>query len=207
MRIMKRALMKNIIFILAVVAPTVVVFGQIKDTSGVEDKYLLKTVVINGDTIASAKIDEIVVYPELDFDNKREYRRYKKMVRDLKKVYPYAQKAKYKLIQMNEEFTQLETEIERKKYIKNVESELKDEFKDDLKKLTVTQGHYLLKLIDRETGDTSYELLQELKGNFSAVFWQTIARIFGHNLRSEYDPHGDDRLMERIVILIEHDQI
>ncbi|MFW5979004.1 MAG: DUF4294 domain-containing protein, partial [Bacteroidia bacterium] len=190
-----------------VVAPTVVVFGQIKDTSGVEDKYLLKTVVINGDTIASAKIDEIVVYPELDFDNKREYRRYKKMVRDLKKVYPYAQKAKYKLIQMNEEFTQLETEIERKKYIKNVESELKDEFKDDLKKLTVTQGHYLLKLIDRETGDTSYELLEELKGDFSAVFWQTIARIFGHNLRSEYDPHGDDRLMERIVILIEHDQI
>lgn len=207
MRIMKRALLKNIIFILTVVAPTVVVFGQIKDTSGVEDKYLLKTVVINGDTIASAKIDEIVVYPELDFDNKREYRRYKKMVRDLKKVYPYAQKAKYKLIQMNEEFTQLETEIERKKYIKNVENELKDEFKDDLKKLTVTQGHYLLKLIDRETGDTSYELLQELKGDFSAVFWQTIARIFGHNLRSEYDPHGDDRLMERIVILIEHDQI
>ncbi|MFP3859674.1 MAG: DUF4294 domain-containing protein [Bacteroidales bacterium] len=204
---MKRALLKNIIFILTVVAPTVVVFGQIKDTSGVEDKYLLKTVVINGDTIASAKIDEIVVYPELDFDNKREYRRYKKMVRDLKKVYPYAQKAKYKLIQMNEEFTQLETEIERKKYIKNVENELKDEFKDDLKKLTVTQGHYLLKLIDRETGDTSYELLQELKGDFSAVFWQTIARIFGHNLRSEYDPHGDDRLMERIVILIEHDQI
>ncbi|MFP4042280.1 MAG: DUF4294 domain-containing protein [Bacteroidales bacterium] len=204
---MKRALLKNIIFILTVVAPTVVVFGQIKDTSGVEDKYLLKTVVINGDTIASAEIDEIVVYPELDFDNKREYRRYKKMVRDLKKVYPYAQKAKYKLIQMNEEFTQLETEIERKKYIKNVENELKDEFKDDLKKLTVTQGHYLLKLIDRETGDTSYELLQELKGNFSAVFWQTIARIFGHNLRSEYDPHGDDRLMERIVILIEHDQI
>ncbi|MFP4525017.1 MAG: DUF4294 domain-containing protein [Bacteroidales bacterium] len=204
---MKRALLKNIIFILTVVAPTVVVFGQIKDTSGVEDKYLLKTVVINGDTIASAEIDEIVVYPELDFDNKREYRRYKKMVRDLKKVYPYAQKAKYKLIQMNEEFTQLETEIERKKYIKNVENELKDEFKDDLKKLTVTQGHYLLKLIDRETGDTSYELLQELKGDFSAVFWQTIARIFGHNLRSEYDPHGDDRLMERIVILIEHDQI
>ncbi|MFP4604485.1 MAG: DUF4294 domain-containing protein [Bacteroidales bacterium] len=204
---MKRALLKNIIFILTVVAPTVVVFGQIKDTSGVEDKYLLKTVVINGDTIASAEIDEIVVYPELDFDNKREYRRYKKMVRDLKKVYPYAQKAKYKLIQMNEEFTQLETEIERKKYIKNVENELKDEFKDDLKKLTVTQGHYLLKLIDRETGDTSYELLEELKGDFSAVFWQTIARIFGHNLRSEYDPHGDDRLMERIVILIEHDQI
>ncbi|MFP4018488.1 MAG: DUF4294 domain-containing protein [Bacteroidales bacterium] len=204
---MKRALLKNIIFILTVVAPTVVVFGQIKDTSGVEDKYLLKTVVINGDSIASAKIDEIVVYPELDFDNKREYTRYKKMVRDLKKVYPYAQKAKYKLIQMNEEFTQLETEIERKKYIKNVENELKDEFKDDLKKLTVTQGHYLLKLIDRETGDTSYELLEELKGDFSAVFWQTIARIFGHNLRSEYDPHGDDRLMERIVILIEHDQI
>lgn len=204
---MQRALLKYMICILVLFAPADGIFGQIKDTSGVEDKYLLKTVVVNGDTIASAKIDEIVVYPELEFDNKREYRRYKKMVRDLKKVYPYAQKAKYKLIQMNEEFTQLESEIERKKFIKNVERELKDEFKDDLKKLTITQGHYLLKLIDRETGNTSYELLQELKGDFSAVFWQTIARIFGHNLRSEYDPHGDDRLMERIVILIEHDQI
>ncbi|MFO8234914.1 MAG: DUF4294 domain-containing protein [Bacteroidales bacterium] len=204
---MQKVYVKMGLFFLVILLPCSALFAQITDTSGIDETYLLKTVVVNGDTIGSAEIDEVVVYPELDFDNKREYRRYKKMVRDLKKVYPYAQKAKYKLIEMNEEFTQLNTEIERKRYIKNVEDTLKKEFKGDLKKLTITQGHYLLKLIDRETGNTSYELLKELKGNFSAVFWQTIARIFGHNLRSEYDPHGDDRLMERIVILIEHDQI
>jgi hypothetical protein len=61
--------------------------------------------------------------------------------------------------------------------------------------------------MDRETGNTSYELLRELKGSFSAFFWQTIARVFGHDLRAEYEPYGDDRLIERIVVLIEHNQI
>lgn len=181
--------------------------AQIKDTTGQDEYHILRSVVVEGDTIGSAQIEEVVIFPEKKFDNSRQYRRYKKMIRDLKKVYPFAQKAKYMLIEMNKEFVQLETEKERKQYIRYVEDELKKEFKDDLKKLTITQGRYLLKLIDRETGNTSYALLRELKGNFSAVFWQTIARLFGHDLRAEYDPRGEDRLIERIVILIEHNQI
>lgn len=181
--------------------------AQIEDTIRGEGSYILRAVYFQGDTIGGAKMDEIVIFPEPKFDNRREYRRYRKMIRDLKKVYPYAQKAKSKLIEMNWEYAQLDNEKERKKYIKNVEKEIKEEFKDDIKKLTITQGRYLLKLIDRETGNTSYKLLQEIKGSFSAVFWQTIARVFGHDLRAEYDPYGDDRLMERIVVLIEHDQI
>ena len=181
--------------------------AQIVDTTGEFKTHILQAVVLNGDTIGSAKIEEIVIFPKVNFNNRRDYRRYRKMIRDLKKVYPYAQKAKSKLIEMNREYAELETEKERKQYIKTVEKQIKDEFKDDIKKLTITQGRYLLKLIDRETGNTSYELLQDIKGNFSAVFWQTIARVFGHDLRAEYDPHGDDRLMERIVILIEHNQI
>jgi hypothetical protein len=108
---------------------------------------------------------------------------------------------------MEREFRKLETEKARKRYIKTVEKELKEEFKDDIKGMTINQGRLLLKLIDRETGNTSYYLLEELKGSFSAFFWQTVARVFGHNLKSEYDPNGRDWMIERIVVLIEHNQI
>jgi hypothetical protein len=97
----------------------------------------------------------------------------------------------------------LKTEKEQRQYIKQVEQEIVDEYEDDLKKLTITQGRILLKLIDRETGETSYELLKELKGSFNAFFWQTLARIFGHNLKSEFDPEGEDKLLDEIMSLIE----
>ena len=152
-------------------------------------------------------MQEFVVYPKLNFDSQRKYRQYQKLIRDLKKVYPYAQKAKYKLIKMEREFQELESEKAKKRYVKQMEKELKEEFTDDIKHMTITQGRLLLKLIDRETGNTSYALLDELKGSFTAVFWQTIARIFGHNLKAEYEPQGRDYLIERIVVLIEHNQI
>ena len=101
----------------------------------------------------------------------------------------------------------LNTERERRQYINQVEKEILDEYEGDLKKLTITQGRILLKLIDREIGETSYDLLKELKGTFSAFFWQTLARIFGHNLKSEFDPEGEDKLLNEIVILIENGQL
>ena len=177
------------------------------DTLQKQDRHVLKAEKVNGQTIASIEVQEVVVYPKIEFDSRRKYRRYQKLIRDLKKVYPYAQKARYKLLKMEQEFRQLESEKARKQYIKNVEREIKDEFKDDIKHLTITQGRLLLKLIDRETGNTSYALLDELKGGFTAAFWQTVARIFGHNLKAEYEPHGRDYLIERIVVLIEHNQI
>ncbi len=166
-----------------------------------------KTVIDDGDTIPNVTIGEVIIFPEKKFKNRYQAWRYRKLVRDLKRVYPYAKMAKNKLDKMEKEFLELETEKERKKYIKTIEKQLMDEFGSELKKLTITQGRLLLKLIDRETGSTSYILLQELRGNFSAVFWQAIARLFGSNLKSEYDPQGEDRIIERIVLLIEHDQI
>jgi hypothetical protein len=108
---------------------------------------------------------------------------------------------------MEREFRSIESEKKRKQYIKRMEKEIKNEFKDDIKNMTINQGRLLLKLIDRETGNTSYALLDELKGSFTAAFWQTVARIFGHNLKAEYEPNGRDYLIERIVVLIEHNQI
>ena len=95
----------------------------------------------------------------------------------------------------------------RKEFINEAEKELRNQFEDELKGLTITQGRILIKLIDRETGETSYELVKELKGSFSAVLWQTVARIFGSNLKSEFDPEGEDKLINEIVMLIEAGQL
>jgi len=181
--------------------------AQIADTVSGKPYYLLEGIVQDGDTIGRVNMNEIIVFPEIKFDNKRKRRKYTKLIRDLKKVYPYAMKARNILIEMEWEFRKLESEKAKKEYIKKVEQRLKDEFKKDLKDLTITQGRLLLKLIDRETGRTSYTILREMKGGFSAVFWQTIARVFGHDLKSDYEPYGKDRLIERIVLLIEHNQI
>ena len=80
---------------------------------------------------------------------------------------------------------------------------LQSEFEGELKKLTIKQGIILVKLIDRETGNTSYELVKQLRGSFSAFLWQSLARLFGSNLKLEYDPYGEDKLIEEIVVMIE----
>jgi hypothetical protein len=166
-----------------------------------------RTVIIDGDTIPNVSIEEVVIFPRLVFKNRRHSRRYRKLVRDVKRAYPYAIYAKQKLDEMEREFQSLKTDKEKKKYIKTIEKRLMEEFGNELKKLTISQGRILLKLIDRETGNTSYELLKYLRGSVSAIFWQTIARIFGSDLKSEYDPHGDDLLIERVVRMIETGQI
>lgn len=178
-----------------------------QETSQKDTFYVTKTVIVDGDTIPNVMIEEVVVFPKLVFKSRRQSRRYRKLVRDVRKAYPYAKYAKHTLNEMESEYALLKNEKEKKKYIKLVEKKLMDDFGTELKKLTITQGRILLKLIDRETGDTSYELLKELRGSISAVFWQTIARIFGSDLKSQYDPKGDDFLIERVVKLIETGQI
>jgi len=181
--------------------------GFSQETSPKDTFYVAKTVIIDGDTIPNVMIEEVVVFPKLVFKSRRQSRRYRKLVRDVRKAYPYAKYAKRTLDEMESEYDLLKNEKEKKKYIKLVEKKLMDQFGTELKKLTITQGRILLKLIDRETGDTSYELLKELRGSISAVFWQTIARLFGSDLKSQYDPKGDDFLIERVVRLIETGQI
>ncbi len=104
---------------------------------------------------------------------------------------------------MNEHYQSLESERAKRKYMGQLEEELMDEFGEDLKHLTISQGRLLIKLVDRETGNTSYDILKEYKGSFSAVFWQALARLFGSNLKSEYDATGKDRLIEEIIFLYE----
>ena len=171
------------------------------------DIYVVRAEIIDGDTVWLADIDEVFIFPERKFDNRWERRRYTRLIRNVKVAYPWAKLAGQKLEEVNDIMLTMESEKERKEYMKQVEDELKDEFEDDLKKLTITQGRILIKLVDRETGSTSYELVKELRGSFSAFFWQALARLFGENLKSQYDPLGEDRLIEEIIVLIDHGQI
>jgi hypothetical protein len=119
------------------------------------------------------------------------------------KVYPYAKVAGQMLEYFDDTLQTFRSENKRKAYLKKVEEELKEEFGGELKKLTIKQGIILVKLIDRETGSTSYDLIKQLRGSFSAFIWQSLARLFGSNLKLEYDPYGEDALIEEIVVQIE----
>ena len=163
----------------------------------------VRAIIINSDTIPLVYLPTIIITDNKPFKSKKETAAYKKLKRDVKKVYPYAKLAGDKLIKYEKELTDLNKERDKRKLMKKVETELKDEYGDELKKLTITQGKILLKLIDRETGNTSYELVKELRGSFSAVFWQTMARVVGSSLKVNYDPKGKDKDIEEIVLLIE----
>ncbi|MCG8698956.1 MAG: DUF4294 domain-containing protein [Bacteroidales bacterium] len=181
--------------------------AQAQEVNSTKDINILERIIIEGDTFLIADIDEVYVMPERKFKNRRERRRYTRMMYNVKKAYPYAVVARNFFDTVNIALADYDTERERKEYLKRVEAELLDEYEDELKKLTITQGRILLKLIDREIGQNSYELLQEYRGNFSAFFWQALARLFGNNLKSEFDPDGEDKLLNEIVIMIERGYI
>jgi len=143
------------------------------------------------------------ILPVYVFDRKADLRRYRKLVDAVKKVYPIAQIAKAKMADMEDELRSLPTKKEQKEYIKGVYREIKAEYTPVLKHMTRTQGKVLLKLIDRETEYTAYQVLREFRGGFVAGFWQSVSRIFGQNLKSEYDREGEDRLIEQIVLYYE----
>lgn len=130
-------------------------------------------------------------------------RRWYKLVMAVKKVYPIAQLAREKMADMEDELSRLKTRKEQKAYIKRIYAEIKAEYTPVLKHMTRTQGKVLIKLIDRETEYTAYEILREFRGSFVAGFWQGISRLFGQNLKNEYDKTGEDRMIEQIVVYYE----
>lgn len=178
-----------------------------QDTIAAYGGNVLYAVVVDGDTILVSTIEEVYIMPMRKFSSKRDMRKYQKLVKNVKVTLPYAKLAKKKYDEVSAVLLTLKTDKEKKEYMEQVEVELKEEFEEDLKKLTISQGRILLKLIDREIGETSYDLLKEFRGKFSAFFWQTFARIFGHNLKSTFDPNGEDRLLNEIVMMVENGQL
>lgn len=169
-----------------------------------EEVFLLESKVLNGDTIPHILLREVKVVPDWKFRSKRERKTYNRFVRNIKIALPYARVAANKLNSINAELAGIEGEKARKEFLKEAEKELFNQFEKPLRKLTFSQGRILIKLIDRETGDTSYDLIKTYKGGFSAFFWQSVARMFGSNLKDEYDGEREDKMIEHIIILIDN---
>jgi hypothetical protein len=171
--------------------------------------YLLESVVIDGDTIPVVTLRPTFVSSSRKKRSKRYQRKWSKLHRNVVKTYPYAQVAGQLIRAYNENLQELETEVEREEYLDRCEENLKAEFEGDLRKMTTSQGRVLIKLIDRETGNTSYDLIKQLRSGFTAFIWQGVAKLFGTNLKDNYDPSSNetDAMIEEIVLRIESGQI
>lgn len=157
------------------------------------------------DTLAKATYTPVII--EGVTKNRAKKKRYDRFEEKVVKVYPYA-RAAGDIMKMYDAMCALEQdEHKRKELLDRAEDELKIQFEKDLRKMTISEGVILIRLIDRETGNTSYSLVQQLKGKFSAFMWQSVARIFGHNLKDEYDIAGEDVWIENIVLRIEDGSI
>lgn len=162
--------------------------------------------ISNQDSLTYVLLTEAVVQPNTWW-TRRTKKRYGRLKKKVVKVYPYAKAAGDVMRSIDAELQSFDHKKDRKKFLKGAEDDLKTQFEGELKSLTMSEGIILIKLIDRETGNCSYELIQELKGSFSAFMWQSFARLFGQNLKSEYDPKGDDWAIEEIVKDIEYGYI
>lgn len=166
-------------------------------------RQIFQNQVIDGDTITLVDLNAVIIFPPVKFENKRQSVRFDRLVYNIKKVYPYAKLAGERLRYYKTVIDTIPTEKARKTYLKKAEKELEAQFGDQIRDLTFSQGKILIKLIYRETGNSTYDIVKELRGGFTAFVWQTLARIFGYDLRSDYDPSGDDVIIEQIVQMIE----
>jgi coenzyme F420-reducing hydrogenase beta subunit len=178
--------------------------SALTDTAGGRT-YLIQNVERNGEVLPEIAIKEVTVVgrPTKEASRKSEYRKYERLIYNLKKVYPYALVVRQRLNEVNVKMAGMNSDKTRREYIKQFEKDVFAEFEDDIRNMTITQGRLLIKLIDRETQNTSYELIKDYRGGLTATFWQGIARIFGTNLKDEYDPFGEDALMEVLLQEIE----
>lgn len=158
----------------------------------------------NNDTIPIIRLRTVYVYPEVKFKNKKEQQQYTKLVRDVKRTLPYAKMIYDTLIETYEYMETLPNDKARQDHLKRMEKELFKEYKPELKKLTFSQGKLLIKLVDRECNQSSYNLVKAYLGTFRASFWNLFAGMFGASLKTEYDPKGKDALTERVVVLVEN---
>ena len=168
----------------------------------IPDGYALGTVE-NGDTIPHVYLPTVYVFPELKFKNEQERQQYNKLVRDVKRTLPYARIVYETLIETYEYIETLPDEKAKKAHLKRMEKELYAQYKPELKKLTLSQGKLLIKLVDRECHQSSYNLAKAYLGSFRAGFWNLFAGMFGASLKTEYDPNGKDALTERVVLLVQ----
>jgi hypothetical protein len=162
-----------------------------------------------GDTVCVLVFNEITVFPELTFKSKKDKDFYWKTVRDVKKALPYAKLISATLLETYEYVETFPTQAEREQYIKEMETAVFNQYKPALRRFSRSQARMLVKLIQRQTDQSGYDLLKTFLGTFRAVFWQGFGRLFGINLKGTYNPakNSKDFIIERVCIAVEQGEV
>jgi hypothetical protein len=165
--------------------------------------YHCSTVVVDGDTVPVMYVGDVHIWGAKSYHSPAESRQWERLVRNVKKAYPYAKLAGIKFNEYNQKLAGVKNEKVKKEMMKQAEDEIEAQFGKELRDLTISQGKILLKLIDRQTSNSSFDIVKDFRGKFRAFFYQSFARLFGYDLKARYDPLGEDADIERIVLMIE----
>jgi hypothetical protein len=168
--------------------------------SGQHDTLWVPYIVYEGDTMTYKVMDQVNVFGKMTDEQRAYLKKWTRLRNAVYVTYPYAKKASYIINDVVRNLDKIQDAQARKKYLSTREKELKKEFTEPLTALSVYQGKILMKLINRETRNTCYDLIKEYRGGFTARFWQTVAWVFGSSLKQDYDPKGPDAEMESIVL-------
>ncbi|MDR0970815.1 MAG: DUF4294 domain-containing protein [Bacteroidales bacterium] len=173
-----------------------------------KDRLIRFATIINGDTIPIGYLKGVEIMGYVSPLTEQEKIKYAKLIRNVKKTYPYAKEAG-KLLDSYSYALIGKTDKQKKKLMKQAEDEINMKFSKSLKRLSFSQGKVLIRLIDRQTGSDSYTLVKELRGSFRAFFYQSLGKLFGYNLRTKFDPknNSEDRMIEKIIFAIETKRI
>lgn len=191
-----------LMFILLLASP---LYAQLEDE--LAQSQVLGVQVIGEDTMPRVDLKPVTITEFRNDRSKRYQRKWNRLMKRVVKVYPYARVAGELMREYDRQLSELRTKKQRNEYLDMAEEELKREFEGEIRNMTVSEGFILIKLIDRETGNTSYELIKDLKSGFTAFMWQAVARLFGSNLKEQYDADGEDQMIEEIVAMIESGEI
>ena len=161
----------------------------------------------DGDTIACMWFTDFIKYSPLNFRNAKERRAYAKLIRDVKRTLPYAKEIAGIITETYEYMETLPDDKARQKHLNKMEKYLLDEYTPKMKKLTRSQGQLLMKLVDRETNSSSYHIIDAFMGSLKAWSYNLFAKIFGNNLKERYNPYGEDRITERVCVLVEQGSV
>lgn len=173
---------------------------QQKDTPKM---YKHMFVVSEGDTIPMFNLHPVHVFAQRKFKDDKERQRYTKLIRDVKKTYPYAKMIAESIIETYEYMQSLPNEKAKQKHLEEVQEYMMEKYKPEMKKMTKTQGKILMKLVDRQCGASTYEIVKALLGSFKAGVYNVFAGLFGNSLKARYDPYGEDAEIEAIVVQLE----
>lgn len=164
--------------------------------------------IIDGDTVYLFTLEDFKVVELSSYGDVEKDKQLRRLKYHVTKVYPYAKIAVDKFNQYSAEIESVKSKSKKRKLLKQREQELKEEFTEVIKKLTVTQGRILVKLIDRGTGESTYDIIKEMRGGFKAFIYQGVAKLYSGDLKSRYDPKNneEDEMIERIVQSLEAGQ-